>query len=560
MKFEFNLKKILLAILALAILFVPTVIAIVSYNTSADLPVKPDSSSRTSLEVRTPASSYSATEDKDPDGLWKAIGAAIKNSSAVSAIPASAAGDSLLAIYTTQTVEIDADGGERITNTESKQYIFYFTTDYSACYYKDPNGNAFHIQETPAKEFLALDVSAYLFKGGKAPVLTADGTVIDPATLKWHYLAAGNNYKTIENSSSEKAELSANNGHTVKLDFSEEPTTCTLRVYDGTSILFDASYQSMPPINLPKNSKIEYVIHATWNATENGKPYGEASYSFVVDVTVPPVFAIGSTSIQLGDCTALAVFNAKDPSQISFTSEPSLPSAPVFYQTEDGCLGLLPVSYGSAAGTYSLKLSYGGVEETFTLEVANWKYGYKSTDYDISQAMIETLYNDENLAALAKLEADTAKLSSSSIYFSGAFADYPINSVLLGIGRSVKLKNDVQNPQRSFEHSGIDVKAAAGTAVAAMNSGVVAATGKNELLGNYVVIDHGIGLMTWYAHLGEISVATGDAVTAGQNIAVAGSSGFTKPDRIHIGVYVNGVPIAPYGLWEKGLTVPVFGG
>ncbi|MBO7376340.1 MAG: M23 family metallopeptidase, partial [Clostridia bacterium] len=528
----------------------------------AGRPVIPGgTSSRTRLEVTTPAATYRATAEEDPDGLWKTLETARKNASSISSIPDSAVSESLLAVYITHKYETDASGEEVLSGTEQTQFIFYFSTDYSACYFKDPSGNQFRIRDNDAKEFLALDASAYLFKGGTAPVLTVAGTAVEPASMKCNYLAAGNTYRQIEKTSDEKKVLTSASGGKVDLQFSEAPTSCIIRIYNGSAVYYDGSYLGNPPLSFTRNTKVEYVLKATWSSSEagNGKPYGEASYSFEIDVRAPVVFAIGSESIRLGDFTVLAAFNATDPSEIGFSSTPTLPCTPVFYRTDDNtCMALLPVSYGSAAGTYAITLSAGEERRTLMLEVRDWLYGYKATTYDVSKAMIDALYTKDNLDALKKLENEITAAATSNAVFSGVFQGYQIKDILLGIGRSVKLTNDSQNPQRSFEHSGVDVKATAGTAVKAMNTGTVCAAGKNEILGNYVVIDHGIGLLSWYAHLGDVSVSKGDSVAAGQTIAYAGSSGFTKPDRIHVGFSVAGISVAPYGLWEKEVKFPVF--
>ncbi len=562
MKFNFSVKKLLVLILVLVILFIPTYIAIGSWRAKSGRPVIPGgTSSRTRLEVTTPAATYKATAENDPDSLWKTLETVRKNASSVSSIPDSAVSESLLAVYITDKYEIDASGEEVLSGTEQTQYIFYFNTDYSACYFKDPSGNQFRIRDNDAKEFLALDASSYLLKGGTAPVLTVAGTAVDASSMKWNYLAAGNTYKQIERTSDEKIVLTASSGAKLDLQFSETPTSCIIRIYDGSAVYYDGSYLGNPPLSFARNTKVEYVLKATWSSSEtgNGKPYGEASYSFEVDVKAPVVFAIGSESIRLGEFTVLAAFNATDPSSIGFSSTPTLPCTPVFYRTDDNtCMALLPVSYGSAADTYAITLTAGEERGTFMLEVKDWQYGYKATTYDISKAMIDALYTKENVDALNKLETEIAAAATSTATFSGVFQGFPIKDILLGIGRSVKLSNDSANPQRSFEHSGVDVKAAAGTSVKAMNAGVVCASGKNEILGNYVVIDHGIGLLSWYAHLGDVSVSKGDTVAAGQTIAYAGSSGFTKPDRIHVGFSIGGISVAPYGLWESEVKFPVF--
>lgn len=68
-----------------------------------------------------------------------------------------------------------------------------------------------------------------------------------------------------------------------------------------------------------------------------------------------------------------------------------------------------------------------------------------------------------------------------------------------------------------------------------------------ESRGNYVIIDHGNGLETHYYHLahGSITVSTGDAVTAGQQIGYMGSTGYSTGAHLHFQIELNDVPVDP---------------
>jgi murein DD-endopeptidase MepM/ murein hydrolase activator NlpD len=87
-------------------------------------------------------------------------------------------------------------------------------------------------------------------------------------------------------------------------------------------------------------------------------------------------------------------------------------------------------------------------------------------------------------------------------------------------------------------HTGLDIGAASGTKVLAANSGTVIKAGWNNSYGNLVMIDHGGGIVTLYAHNSKLLVSTGDVVARGQTIALVGSTGI-PPTSIH-GSPVNG--------------------
>ncbi len=97
-------------------------------------------------------------------------------------------------------------------------------------------------------------------------------------------------------------------------------------------------------------------------------------------------------------------------------------------------------------------------------------------------------------------------------------------------------------------HSGIDFGAPYGTPILASSDGVVITAGFNTGgYGNYVVIDHGGGIYTLYAHASTLNVSSGDFVSAGQQIAGVGSTGWSTGPHLHFEVRVNGSCVDPAG-------------
>ncbi len=96
-------------------------------------------------------------------------------------------------------------------------------------------------------------------------------------------------------------------------------------------------------------------------------------------------------------------------------------------------------------------------------------------------------------------------------------------------------------------HRGIDIAAPAGTPIYAAASGTVTYSGYNSGgFGNLVMIDHGNGYQTYYAHNSKNFVKVGQKVTKGQNIASVGSTGNSTGNHIHFEIRKNGNPINPY--------------
>ena len=100
-------------------------------------------------------------------------------------------------------------------------------------------------------------------------------------------------------------------------------------------------------------------------------------------------------------------------------------------------------------------------------------------------------------------------------------------------------------------HTGIDVSAAGGTPIYAAKGGQVImseyGSGVNWSYGNFVVIDHGDGTTTLYAHMSSRAVSEGQMVTQGQTIGYVGNTGNSKGNHLHLEVRVNGQRVDPEG-------------
>ena len=99
-------------------------------------------------------------------------------------------------------------------------------------------------------------------------------------------------------------------------------------------------------------------------------------------------------------------------------------------------------------------------------------------------------------------------------------------------------------------HGGIDIATSYGTNIAAADGGTVVfagrATGSMWSYGNLVIVDHGNGKQTYYAHNSSLLVSVGDKVYQGQAIAKAGSTGRSTGTHCHFEVHVNGSLVNPY--------------
>jgi murein DD-endopeptidase MepM/ murein hydrolase activator NlpD len=99
-------------------------------------------------------------------------------------------------------------------------------------------------------------------------------------------------------------------------------------------------------------------------------------------------------------------------------------------------------------------------------------------------------------------------------------------------------------------HVGFDLASTKQSPVPAANAGQVAFAGPLTIYGNTVIVDHGLGLQTLYAHLSSIAVKAGDKVTRGQELGRSGTTGLAVGDHLHFEVLVSGVSVTPLEWWD----------
>lgn len=99
-------------------------------------------------------------------------------------------------------------------------------------------------------------------------------------------------------------------------------------------------------------------------------------------------------------------------------------------------------------------------------------------------------------------------------------------------------------------HLGVDLASLAQSPVEAANAGTVVFVDFLGIYGNCVILDHGQGIFSLYAHLTSISVKPGDTVAKGQAIGVSGATGFAGGDHLHFSMLVSGVFVDPKEWWD----------
>jgi murein DD-endopeptidase MepM/ murein hydrolase activator NlpD len=101
------------------------------------------------------------------------------------------------------------------------------------------------------------------------------------------------------------------------------------------------------------------------------------------------------------------------------------------------------------------------------------------------------------------------------------------------------------------DHPGIDIAIGTGSYVRAAGAGRVLRIGEDPLYGLFVVLDHGEGFQTVYAHASLLLVERGDTVRRNEIIALTGSTGRSTAPHLHFEILLDGVPLDPLSMVEQ---------
>jgi murein DD-endopeptidase MepM/ murein hydrolase activator NlpD len=180
-----------------------------------------------------------------------------------------------------------------------------------------------------------------------------------------------------------------------------------------------------------------------------------------------------------------------------------------------------------------------------------------STDNDSYYSSLDRFYalRDTALSGVATraLTAGFGKKSTLTDWVN--LADAP--SLWPVVGRITSSFGERTDPFAGDEgefHRGIDIAAPSGTAIHATADAVVATAGWGTGYGREVVLDHGHGITTLYAHMASITVVPGETISRGQVIGYVGLTGRSTGAHLHYEVRIHDTPVNPHRYMRETMT------
>jgi murein DD-endopeptidase MepM/ murein hydrolase activator NlpD len=173
-------------------------------------------------------------------------------------------------------------------------------------------------------------------------------------------------------------------------------------------------------------------------------------------------------------------------------------------------------------------------------EIANLEELYKKAKVKSGESY-QQLLQMESASAAIQAQINAAYNGSGDYVHGGEFTGGALSWPVSGVVSSG------YGMRWGAMHTGVDIAAPSGTPIVAAADGTVMIASYHYSYGNYVVVDHGSGISTLYAHNTSLAVAPGQVVSRGQVIAYCGSTGDSTGPHCHFEVRVNGAHQNPMG-------------
>lgn len=161
----------------------------------------------------------------------------------------------------------------------------------------------------------------------------------------------------------------------------------------------------------------------------------------------------------------------------------------------------------------------------------------KIEEYHIAKAEQERIAAEEERKRLAAKSAQI-KVYASAGTIEGINLSQPVSG-------TISSRFGSRSSSRSTAHTGLDIASPHGTSVVAIAGGTVTFAGYKGSYGNLVIINHGNGIESYYAHCSEIYVSVGQTVSQNSVISAVGSTGNSTGAHLHLEIRQNGVALNP---------------
>lgn len=457
-----------------------------------------------------------------------------------------------------------ADSAYIDIQTGVSNYKFYFSQDGKRAYYVLNGTSVYAVDARALSEFQASDASIDVEV--RPPVLYFNGSTVAPSSSEYFYvLNSGAKVSLSYDQNESEGSLISKNSN-IYLSFDLAPDECTVALYSEDKTVFWGDLKSLAERSFEEYESLYCRITAKWKE-RRGTLCGNANYMFTVEFnggesddrepvdTEPEVKPfecfLDTDNIAVGEHIVIKMLNVTDRELIEISTTPEMPCTSNLIELDGAYYAFVAVPLDASPEIYFVNVKYG--DELKTLQYTVSPRVCKERNYDASDLLIKLTRTQSALDEYRTIMQTISSLPSQSSpsldmawdQESSVFRD---SNIYLGFGHYRTLGDGTK-----YQMEGVDYRVTEGESIPAVASGTVVYAGYSQYLGKYIVIDHGAGIKTYYAHLSALSLSDGDTVAVGESVGCAGKTGFTSTSGVYLMCTVNGVIVSPYKILEGGI-------
>ncbi|MCL2812984.1 MAG: M23 family metallopeptidase [Oscillospiraceae bacterium] len=440
-----------------------------------------------------------------------------------------------------------------------KQFVYamYLSLNTNDCLIMTSERELLLMDENDAKRILNTPLSDSIYKNNKIPscvLYEGDPGAVEiyPSGGEWMIKKADGNFypSTIPNEVKTSNSARAYQNKDFDVTFSAEPDLLHIDVQDSKEIIFSDVYSNfIANFSCEELREFQYILSAEWYKSDTADYYGKATYVMDVKYYVTAKFDISSTEADPGDIVAITAYNMSDDENLILSTD-------IGYETKFMSVGahkiaLIPISSDFVGRTFHLKLTsdLNDPKEYFLKinEKSEQSFNMAAQDQSV-EAHLETGPQSQKQSKYNEIFTNSAEEGRK--HWSEKFAMPKEGRILLDYGWKV-----TTNTGHPYINKGINIEMTKGEPVRASNAGKVIFAEEIPEDGKLVVIDHGMGIKTWYGHLDQIDVQAGDGVAKGQQLGSAGTSGLytTIGSNLYFAVSVKNIFVNPLPVISDGV-------
>ncbi len=327
--------------------------------------------------------------------------------------------------------------------------------------------------------------------------------------------------------------------------FSPQPESITYVIKKDDTAIYHESVVPNVTEFITAPGDYEFVITWDYNSTLGQLHDGHGMSTFKLHVFEKPVINLSQTSAKPGEFIKVTA-DTSDTTMTLLLSAPTLTTSRPFQEHEGQLEAYVPIDYLEESEQLTLTIhTPDEILETHTITL-------EEKIYDTQHLIMPEETADATLTEQAQLELDEVLSSvkglySPTRYFEDEFKvpHYGVITTDFGL---IRYTNDHPIPRR---HPALDIAAPTGTKIKAVASGKIVVSRFLQQTGHTLIIDHGLGLLSYHYHLDTLNVEEGDFITQGELIGTVGTTGYSTGPHLHFAITLQDHYLDPWFFFDQ---------